>query len=92
VYVQFGGVSTQLELGDKELAELMRDRWAKVKIDQLGAPELAVMRPDQSGTLLRLTLPDDLQAESKEKLSSANQKKLDPVFLELDLTLPPVKP
>ena len=38
VYIQFGGISTRLDLGDNELAELMQDRWDKVKIEQLGAP------------------------------------------------------
>jgi hypothetical protein len=92
VYVQFGGISTQLDLGDKEIAELMRDRWDRLKIEQLGAPELAIMTPDQSHALLRATLPDDLQAESKRKLSTGNQKQFVPVLFEFDLTLPPVKP
>ncbi len=60
LYEQFGGMSTQSSFGTTELGEFLRSRWEKVKVEQLGAPEVAVLDPDQPAVLLRLTLANDL--------------------------------
>ena len=68
VYAHFSHGSTLRILGDERLAELLRGRWGEVGVEQLGSPEVAVLKPDQSAVMLRLSLPKDLQAEVREKL------------------------
>jgi hypothetical protein len=84
VYDHFGGGSSRMGIGDKALAELLRGRWDRVRVEQIGAPELAVVGPDQTVVLLRLTLPDDLEAEARKKLDRSMQQSL-PVLFELVL-------
>jgi hypothetical protein len=85
VYTHFSGGSSRSGLGDKALAELLRGRWDKIRVEQLGAPDLAALGPNQPAVLLRLTLPDDLQAEARKKLPPHTQKRFVPVLFELDL-------
>jgi hypothetical protein len=85
VYTHFGNASSRSSLGNNPLAELLHNRWDKIKVEQLGAPELAVINADQSAVLLKLTLPDDLQSEARKKLSSSQQKQFVPVLFELSL-------
>jgi hypothetical protein len=85
VYEHFGGVSGRRTFGDQALAELLRDRWDRVRVEQLGAPELAVIEPGQPAIFLRLTLPDDLVREAQTKLSPSTQQQYVPVLFELKL-------
>ncbi len=85
VYTHFANGSSRSTLGDKELAELLRDRWDKIRVEQVGAPKLAVIKPDQHAVLLRLTLADELQVEARKKLSAGEQQQFVPVLFELDL-------
>ncbi|MGP0069501.1 MAG: hypothetical protein ACLQGP_38625 [Isosphaeraceae bacterium] len=85
VYSHFGSGSTAENLGDKGLADLLRNRWDRVRVEQLGAPEVIVLEPDQSAVMLRLTLPDDMKAEAGKALSPNIQEKFFPVLFELDL-------
>jgi hypothetical protein len=84
VYSHFAGGSSRMGVGDKALADLLRGRWDRVRVEQVGAPELAVFGPDQTIVLLRLTLPDDLEAEARKKLGPSMQQRL-PVLFELVL-------
>jgi len=77
-------------LGDKALAELLRDHWDKIRVEQLGAPELAVLGPNQPATVLRLTLPDDLRAEAHKKAPYMRAQL--PVLFELNLGTKASKP
>jgi hypothetical protein len=85
VYTHFGGSSSRMGIGDKALAGLLRGRWDRVRVEQLGALDLAVIKPDQPAVLLRLTLPDDLQREAAEKLPSYERSRFVPVLFELNL-------
>jgi hypothetical protein len=92
LYEQFGGMSTERSFGTEELVELLRGRWDKVKVEQLGAPEVAVLDPDQPAALLRLTLADDLLDEARKKLTPEAQKEHIPVLFDLNLGPPVSKP
>lgn len=70
IYTQMPGGSSLMGLGDKALADLLRDRWDEVRVEQLGKDGVAVVEPDGSAVLLRLTLPDAIQAEARKTLSS----------------------
>ena len=87
-YFHFGGGSLGMGLEDHELAELLRGRWDRVKIERLGAPEVAVIKPDQPAVLLRITLPDELADEARTKLSSQFQNQFVPVVFEVKLSPP----
>jgi hypothetical protein len=63
----------------------VHDRWDKLHVERLGAPDLAVLEPNQPAILLRLTLPDDLQAEARQKLQPYAQMRYVPVLFELNL-------
>lgn len=91
-YTRFSGSSSCMKLGDSKLAELLHDRWDKIQVEQLGAPGLAVLAPDQSAVLLRLTLPDELQQASREKLPPWMQGHLVPTLFELHLGPEATKP
>ncbi|HEV3121028.1 MAG TPA: hypothetical protein VGY53_03960, partial [Isosphaeraceae bacterium] len=69
VYTRISGHCSRSSLGDSKLAELLRGRWDKIRVEQFGAAGRGTVKPDQSAVLLRLTLPDDLQAEARTKLS-----------------------
>ncbi len=92
LYEQFGGISTERSFGTEELVELLRGRWDKVKVEQLGAPEVAVIDPDQPAVLLRLTLAEDLVDEARKKLPPEAQQVYIPVLFDLNLGPPASKP
>jgi hypothetical protein len=85
VYTHFGNFSSRSNLGSKVLAELLRGRWHKVTVEQLGAPELVALVPNQPAVLLRLALADDLMDEAKKTFSSNDQTQFVPILYELDL-------
>ncbi len=85
VHTRFSGGSGRMSLGDQSLAKLLRGRWDKIHVEQLGGDDLITLKPDQSAVLLRLTLPDDIQNESREKLNSHIQERCVPVLFELQL-------
>jgi hypothetical protein len=85
VFTHFANGSSSSSIGGPQLAELLRGRWDKVRVEQLGSPDVAVLKPDHHAVVLRLTLPDDLIAEAKTKLSPNDQKQCVPVLFEVHL-------
>ena len=90
VYTRFHGGSSRMSLGDKELAGLVHGRWDKIRVEQLGLGEVATIDPDQPAVFLRLTMPEDMQAEARKKLPTYAQKTHVPNLFELKLD--PEKP
>jgi hypothetical protein len=66
VSTRFGRGESVRGIAHKALAERLRAGWDRVRVEQLGAPGLAVLEPNQPAVLLRLTLPDDLQEEARK--------------------------
>lgn len=91
-YTRFSGGSSCMGLGDTMLAKLLHDHWDKIQVEQLGASGLAVIAPGQSAVLLRLTLPDELQQASREKLPPSMQDHFVPTLFELHLGPEATKP
>jgi hypothetical protein len=77
---------------DKVLTALLCGRWDAIHVEQLGAPGLVVLKPGQPATLLRLTLPERLQAEARQTLGPTVQNQFVPVLFELGLQPSPPKP
>jgi hypothetical protein len=69
VFIKGGGGSSRLALGDEQLADLLRDRWDEVRVEQLAADDVVTVEADEVATLLRLTLSDDLKREVEQKLN-----------------------
>ncbi len=84
-YTHFANGSSRSTFGDKSLADLLRNRWDRVRVEQLGMPEVAVLETDQPGVLLRLALPDDMQDEARKTLSPGIHQQFLPVLFELEI-------
>jgi hypothetical protein len=85
VYQVFHGGSSRGGLGGEELAGLLRGRTDKIVVEQLGAKEIATIEPNGSAVLLRLTLPEDLQAEARKSLPEYEQKQFIPDLFRLEI-------
>jgi hypothetical protein len=69
VYTHFEGSSGRFSFGDESLAELLRNHWDKLRVEQIGSPALTALKPDRPATLLRLTMSEELQDEARKTLS-----------------------
>src|SRR5688572_19972306 len=78
-YTRFMGGSSLMHIGDRRLADLLRDRWDEIQVEQLGAEDVVALAADESAVLLKLTLPENIQAEARQQLPSAIQKRYVPV-------------
>jgi hypothetical protein len=92
LYQHFAGGASRGRFGDKALAELLRGRFEKVLVEQLGAPELCTIDPDAPLVLLRLRLPAEMQAEAHEKLSVSERDQYIPVLFDVEFGPEAVKP
>lgn len=79
-------------VGSRAFAKLLDDRWDKISVEQLGADQLTTIQPDRAAILLRLTLPEDMQREARQKLPEYEQKHFIPVIYELILGADATKP
>ncbi|MDB5351857.1 MAG: hypothetical protein JWN86_3104 [Planctomycetota bacterium] len=84
LYTRLSGGSSRMGLGDPKLAELVRGRWGKLLVEQMGATELFAVEPDQPAVLLKLTLPDDMQAEARKALYPNEQARFIPAVFRLE--------
>ncbi len=85
VYTQFQGGSSRMSLGDKALAEIVRGRWDRLRVEQLGAGGLVTLDADRPTALLKLTMPDDMQSEARKTLPPYDREKHVPTFFEIGL-------
>jgi hypothetical protein len=83
VYTQFAGSSSRSSLGDAEVGRLLRDHRDKIQVEQLGAPGLTTLGPQESAVMLRLTLPAELHKTAEVKTLHS------PVLYELEIGPPP---
>ena len=83
VFTKQGGGSARLGLGDEQLADLLRDRWNEIRVEQLGANGVAVIDANEVSTLLRLTLSDDLKREAAEKLEERVVKRFQTALFDV---------
>lgn len=76
VFIKQAGGSSRSALGNRQLADLLRDRWEEVQVEQLACDDVVVIDADEIATLLRLTLSDDLKREADQKLDKRSAKRL----------------
>lgn len=84
-YYHFSGGSSRMSFGHKSLADFLRGRWDEVRVEQLGAGEVAVIDSGRSAVLLRLTLPELIRDEARRKLDPYTAERHLPVLLNLQL-------
>ena len=72
--------------------KLLDDHWKELDIEQLGRNGPTIIAPEQTVTLVRITLPDDLQAKAVKSLGQPIPKHIVPVLYELKLGPDAAKP
>src|SRR5262249_28445354 len=85
IYSHFGNARQSMEFEDKSLAELLRGRWDALIVEQLGAPEVAMINADQRVVLLRLRMPGDIEQMARAKLSAEDLARCVPSVPKIDL-------
>jgi hypothetical protein len=85
IYSRFSRGSSRTNMGEKALADLLRGRWESLRVEQAGAGGTARLDPKKPYTLLRLTLPEDMQAEALAKLPEHIRKQYVPELLHIEL-------
>ena len=83
VFSKHASGSSRLGLGDEQLADLLRDRWDEVRVEQLAADDVVVVDADEVATLLRLTLSDDLKREIEQKLDKHFAKRFQTALFDV---------
>ena len=85
IYSHFSGGSSRMSLGDKSLADLLRGRWDEVRVEQLGAGDVAAIDPGRPEVLLRLTLPETMRDGRDGSSTLTWSERHVPVLLNLQL-------
>jgi hypothetical protein len=85
VYTRFHGGSSRSSFGNPELNQFLKDKWDKLHVEQLGKNGLAVLEPDGSATLLRLSMPPAMAEEAVARLPEYARYQRVPVLYELTL-------
>jgi hypothetical protein len=88
VYTHFSNSSSRTFLGDQRLAKFLRAHWDKIRVEQLGSGDVVAIPPDGTASLLRLTLPEEIQSEAREELSPDVVNRFVPVLYEIELGPP----
>ncbi len=70
-FAKLSGGSSRFQLGGQALADLLRDRWDEIQVEQLASDDVVAIDASEVATLLRLTLPDDLKQEGEQKVRKA---------------------
>jgi hypothetical protein len=85
VFTRFANGNTHGKIGDESLATLLQDRWDEIRVEQLGTTGTVRMTAGESAVLLRLSLPDDIRAEARRKLTPGDQARFVPMLYALQL-------
>jgi hypothetical protein len=85
VFRIFAGSSSRGKFCGKELAGLLKGRTDKILVEQLGAKEIAMVEPKGSAVVLRLTLPEAMQAEARKTLPEYEQHRFIPDLFRLEI-------
>lgn len=84
IYTHFAGGASRSGIGDVELCKLLHGRWGKIRVEQLGADQLAALNPSRSAVLLKLTMPDEMIAEARKVLPEHAQKAWVPELFKME--------
>jgi hypothetical protein len=85
VYTHFLDGSSLTRLGDERLAAFLKDRWNRLRVQQLGSADVVAMTQDDAAVLLRLTMPDDMAVEARQLVPPGDQPRYVPDVFDLKL-------
>ncbi len=88
-FVSFGGGFSQSSFASKAVADVLRGRWDRMIVEQVGKTSTTI-DPRQPAVLLRLSLPPELHEEVRRAVPMFEQARYVPVLYEL--TLDPTTP
>jgi hypothetical protein len=83
VFLKRGGGSSCFQVGDRALADVLRDRWGEIQVEQLASDDIRAVDRDEVATLLRLTLPDDMKQEAEEKVRPSIMRDFKTALLDI---------
>ncbi|MGN6544688.1 MAG: hypothetical protein ACTHK7_06545 [Aureliella sp.] len=90
VYCFFENTSDFCSLAPPGMFEFLRDHWNELEIEQLGAREVARVKPGDSATMLRVKLSPSLMQKAREKnLATPTSDGPTPTCFECRLELRP---
>jgi hypothetical protein len=82
--------STGSSLGGKALANFLRGRFEQLVVEQLGTSKVEIIDPKEPMSLIRVGLPEAMQAEARDTLTLPENQQFNPVFFTMEMG--PVKP
>lgn len=88
IYARFGGGSMLSNVGDADLANMLRGHLDELEVEQFARDRVAVVAPDKPTRLLRVKLPTALIEEARAKLSTYIVEQCVPYLLEIELGPP----
>ena len=75
-YTKWGISHLDSGFGNRQLVDLLHDRWDEVQVEQLGSENAVIINDNEVATLLRLKLPDDLKREAEQVLDRHDRPRL----------------
>lgn len=85
VYGQYGSGSSLSSRGDGAIARFIHRHWDRLKVEQLGGESAVSIEPADAATLLRLQLPEDLQADAAAIFPQHLQSEFIPTYFNVTL-------
>ncbi len=82
VFTKLGSTSGRGGFGNRQLAELLHDRWDEIEVEQLGRDQLVVVESDEIATLVRLALSESLNQDAKQQLPKLFWKRYQATLFE----------
>jgi hypothetical protein len=89
VFLKFGGSSSYSHLGSDAFARFLEQNQSRLIVEQLATSQPIVIEAGEPQTLLKLSMPDDLAKEAREKFPNPNVLPLIPVVIEVKLQVNP---
>jgi hypothetical protein len=89
LYTSYAGGSSRTGLGDPQMAAFLRERWGRLRVEQVGSSGLVALPPDRPATILRLTMPDDMAEEARRVLATHHLGRHVPEVFLLELNPAP---
>lgn len=85
VYQRFEGSSSRSSFHSPAFARLISGHWKDIKVEQLGSAGVVEIDPKDTVTLVRLTLPEALEAKAKGMEPEIPERLYKPDMFQLEL-------
>jgi hypothetical protein len=92
VYDSFNGSRSRNSIAYNALAKLLRGRWDRLVVEQVGINGVDAIEPDDVAVLLRIKIPEEMEQEARQALGIAPEAPFDPELFRLEIGEPSPKP